>query len=315
MASKQVVARFSLLMQGDRMAAARLSLLSNLLLTLIKIAVGILTHSVSILAEAAHSMSDLLASGLTLVSVRTAELPPDDSHPYGHGKAESLSALAEALLLFLAAGVIIYEAVGKLQENARPERLGWGMGVMALAALVNVFVVRFMFRVAGQTGSQALRADAENHRVDIYAATGVFAGLFLVHVTSWSFFDPILAILVSFLILRTAWTLAREALAPLMDSQLSDEDVAVVRRALDNDPSVLGYHKLRTRQSGSARFVDAHVLMDDDLTLWEAHELTESVEERVREALPNTEVTFHTEPFHAEQRHQEEDHGRRLADP
>ncbi len=309
---KQVQVRLSALMQGDRMAAARLSLVSNLFLTGIKIGVGLLTGSVSILAEAAHSLSDLLASALTLVSVRAAERPPDDSHPYGHGKAESLSALAESLLLFLAAGYIVYEAVGKLKVKAGPQRLDWGLAVMATAALVNVFVVRFMFRVARQTGSQALHADAENHRADIYAASGVFVGLLLVRLTGLGIFDPILAIFVSFLILRTAWILAREALAPLMDSQLSPEDVDIVRHALDSDSSVLGYHKLRTRQSGSARFVDAHVLMDDDLTLWEAHELTEGVEERVRALLPNTEVTFHTEPFHAEQRHQQEEHGRRF---
>lgn len=298
--------------QRQKMTAARLSLLSNLLLTILKVAVGVVTGSVSILAEAAHSLSDLLASGLTFFSVRVSERPPDESHPYGHGKAESLSAMAEAILLLLAALYIIYEAIQKLLSHAKPERVDWGIVVMAVAAIVNVFVVRFMLRVAKATGSQALRADAENHLADIYAAGGVFVGLVLVKVTGLGVFDPALAILVALLIIRVAWGLANGAFSPLMDAQLSVDDLVLVRRVLEDDPSVLAYHKLRTRQSGTARFVDAHVMMDDDLTLAQAHELTEKVEERVREALPNTEVTLHTEPYTAEMRHQQEDHGERL---
>lgn len=300
--------REQLIAQADRFKAARLSVASNLLLSALKIAVGLLTGSVSILAEAAHSLSDLLASGLTLVSVRAAERPPDRDHPYGHGKAESLSAMAEALLLFVAAGFIVYEAISRLLSHVRPERLGWGIGVMAVAAVVNVFVVRVMLTVARRTGSPALRADAENHRTDIYAALGVLGGLVLVHVTGLGVFDPALAILVALLILRAAWSLAASSLAPLMDSQLPAADIELVRRVLEEDPSVLAYHKLRSRHSGKERFVDAHVLMDDDLTLAEAHSLTEDVEEKVRAALPNTEVTLHTEPYHAEREHQHERH-------
>jgi len=294
--------------QSDRFKAARLSVATNLLLGILKIVVGLMTGSVSILAEAAHSLSDLLASGLTMVSVHTAERPPDRDHPYGHGKAESLSALAEALLLFVAAGFIVYEAVGRLLAHTRPDRLGWGIAVMAFAAIVNVFVVRKMLAVARRTGSQALRADAENHRTDIYAALGVLGGLLLVHITGRGIFDPALAILVALLIVRAAWGLAVSALAPLMDSQLPVSDMELVRQVLENDPSVLAYHKLRSRHSGKERFVDAHVLMDDDLTLAEAHALTEDVEEKVRAALPNTEVTLHTEPYRAEREHQHEHH-------
>lgn len=294
--------------QLQKLGAARLSLFSNVVLTVLKVLVGVATGSVSILAEAAHSMSDLLASGLTFFSVRTSELPPDESHPYGHGKVESLSAMAEAFLLMAAALYIMSEAVIKLLGHERPERLDWGIGVMAVAAFVNIFVVRHMIDVARKTGSQALKADAENHRADIYAAGGVFVGLVLVKVTGIGLFDPIMAFAVALLIVKAAWDLATGAFSPLMDAQLSGEDVAAVREILESESSVLAYHKLRTRQSGAARFVDAHVMMDDDLTLAEAHDLTEKVEELVRKALPNTEVTLHTEPYYAELKHQEEVH-------
>lgn len=295
--------------QRTKRAASLLSLASNATLTVLKILVGVATGSVSILADAAHSASDLVASGLTFYSVRQADRLPDESHPYGHGKAENLTALAEAVLLFGVAAYIITESAHKLLAHARPASLGWGMAVMAGAAIVNIFVVRLVLRAGRQTGSQSLLAVAEDHRADILTASGVLVGLALVRVTGRGFFDPLLAVLVSLVILRTAWHLMRGALAPLMDSQLSSEDVATVRQVLDDDPSVLSYHKLRTRQSGAARFVDAHVLMDDNLTLGAAHELTEQIEDRIRAALPYTEVTLHSEPFHAEQRHQAKVHG------
>ncbi|MBV9471265.1 MAG: cation transporter [Abitibacteriaceae bacterium] len=292
----------------DKRKAALLSLYTNLLLMLLKVAVGVLSGSVSVLSEAAHSASDLVASGIAVFSVRIADLPPDELHPYGHGKAESLAALAQALLLLGAATLIIYEAIARLLQHAGPQRVELGMAIMAVSALANIGVVRYMLRVAGQTQSQALAADAENHRVDIYTAAGVLLGLLLVRLTGYSFFDPLLAIAVALLIMNTTWRLMHEALATLMDTHLPAEDVEMVRQVLHDDPSVLGYHKLRTRIAGSVRHVDAHVLMDDELSLAQAHDLTEQVEDRIREALPNTEVTLHTEPYHAEQRHQSEDH-------
>lgn len=292
----------------DKRKAALLSLYTNLFLMLLKVAVGVLSGSVSVLSEAAHSASDLVASGISVFSVRIADLPPDDLHPYGHGKAESLAALAQALLLLGAAAFIIYEAIGRLLHHAGPQRVEWGMAIMAVSALANVGVVRYMRGVAEATQSQALTADAENHRVDIYTAVGVLTGLLLVRITGRGFFDPLLAIAVAFLIIGATWRLMREAIFTLMDTHLPEADVETVRQVLQNEPSVLGYHKLRTRIAGAIRHVDAHVLMDDELTLVQAHDLTEQVEDHIRAALPNTVVTLHTEPYHAEQRHQTEDH-------
>ena len=294
--------------QKSKRAASLLSLASNAVLTVLKLLVGVVSGSVSILAEAAHSTTDLIASGLTFYSVRQADRPPDRTHPYGHGKVENLSALTEGILLLGVAGYVIYEAIHKLISHARPGSLGLGMAVMAASALANVFVVRVVLRVGKQTNSQALLAVAQDHLADIISAGGVLLGLILVKVTGMGFFDPLMAILVSLLILWTAWHLLRGALLPLMDSQLPSAEVDLVRKVLEEDPNVLAYHKLRTRQAGAARFVDAHILMDDHMTLAQAHEFTEDVEEKVKAVLPNTEVTLHTEPYHAERQHQHEDH-------
>lgn len=296
-------------LRREKTAAARLSIYSNTFLTLAKLAVGLLSGSVGVLAEAVHSATDLLASWIAFLSVRVADRPADEEHPYGHGKVESLSGLAEALLIFAVAAYLLYEAVSKIVSQEGPHRVDIGLGVMALSVVMNSLIARHLFRVAHKTDSLALEADAEHLRTDVYTSLGVVAGLALVEATGQPFFDPLAAIVVSLMIVRAAWELTRRSLAPLMDSQLSEEEIAIVRAVLDSEPEVLGYHKLRTRKSGSARHVDAHVLMDDHLTLLEAHELTERLEDRIRAELPHAEVTLHTEPHQAEQRHQYEHHG------
>jgi cation diffusion facilitator family transporter len=294
---------------NEKVAAARFSIFSNALLTLAKMVVGVLTGSVSVLSEAVHSASDLVASSIAYFSVRIADLPADEEHPYGHGKAESLSSMAEALLIFGAAAYIIFEAVHKLISKEPPHRIDLGITVMGVSVVANTLVARYLFRVARKTDSLALEADAEHLRTDVYTSIGVVVGLALVHTTGLSWIDPAIAIVVALLILRAAWRLTRGSLDPLMDTQLPPEDTDAVRAVLDHEPRVLGYHKLRTRKSGSARYVDAHVLMDDNMSLLEAHDLTEELEDRIRDQLPNTEITLHTEPYDAERRHQYEYHG------
>jgi cation diffusion facilitator family transporter len=296
-------------LRSEKISAARLSIISNTFLTLLKLIVGLLSGSVSIISEAVHSASDLIASWIAFFSVRVSDRPADRDHPYGHGKVESLSSLAEALLIFAAAGYIIYESIEKWIARAQPQKLDLGMAVMSLSVVVNVLVARYLFRVAHRTESLALEADAEHLRTDVYTSLGVLAGLALTWRTGWHFIDPLVAIAVALLILHTAWQLTLRSIEPLMDAHLPQEEVASIRQILESEPEVLGYHKLRTRKSGSHRHIDAHILLDDDLTLLEAHELTEKIEDRIRDAIPNVEIMLHTEPYRAEQRHQHEQHG------
>ena len=294
----------------EKVKAARLSIYSNTLLTLFKLIVGMLTGSVSVLSEAAHSASDLLASWIAFFSVRLADTPADEEHPYGHGKVESLSGVAEALLIFGAAAYIIYEAINKMVHRQSPEHIDLGLAVMLVSVVCNVLISRHLFSVAAKTDSMALKADAEHLRTDVFTSVGVLVGLILLKVTGNPLIDPLAGLVVSFLIIHASWRLLHEALNPLMDAQLPDADRDIVRTVLNEEPMVLGFHKLRTRKSGSFRYVDAHVQMDDDMSLLEAHDVTETLEDRIRERLPNTEITLHTEPFRAEQMHQVERHGR-----
>lgn len=285
--------------------AALLSIVSNSTLVLCKLVVGLLCHSVAVLSEAVHSASDLLASVIAYASVRMSDLPPDEDHPYGHGKIESISGLAEALLIVAAALYIIYEAAQKLLRPAlASEPLYLGMAVMALSVVVNFFVCRHLRQVARETDSLALLADAEHLNVDVLTAAGVLVGLALAQCTGKAWMDPVTALVVAVFVLRGAWNLSVEALQPLLDARLPEGEEHLVRDLLDQDERVLGYHKLRTRKSGSQRHVDVHVQLDDHTSLLQAHQVTEELEDAFRQALPGAMVTIHIEPFLAELEHQ-----------
>jgi cation diffusion facilitator family transporter len=160
--------------------------------------------------------------------------------------------------------------------------------------------------VARRTDSLALLADAHHLSVDVWTSLGVVAGLAAVRLTGQAFFDPVVALVIALFIIRTAWGLTRDALAPLIDSVLPEAEVRAVENVMKADARVLGFHKLRTRKSGSQRHVDVHIQVDDELTLREAHALTEELEDRVRDVLPNAHVMIHTEPYEEERRHHQE---------
>jgi cation diffusion facilitator family transporter len=289
-----------------KIRAAQLSVCSNSLLVLLKLGVGLWIGSVAVLSEAIHSGTDLLAALIAFFAVRASDAPPDAKHPYGHGKMESVSGIAEALLILGAGAYIIYKAVQALIHARESRLVGWGVAVMALSAIVNFFVARHLFRVARATESVALEADAHHLGIDIWTSLGVVAGLALVWITGRHLFDPLVALSVAFFILRTGWHILRRAFSPLLDEQLPEEEVRAVEAIMANHADILGWHKLRTRKSGSQRHIDVHIQVDDDMSLKDAHRLTEDLEDAMRAALPNLSVMIHTEPYEEEKRHHEE---------
>jgi cation diffusion facilitator family transporter len=296
--------------QRRKRQAALLSIGSNSALVAAKLVVGFISGSVSVLSEAIHSATDLIASIVAFFSVRVSDTPPDAEHPYGHGKIEAVSGLVEALLIFLAAFYIVYEAISKLISRQGPHRmLEAGLAIMATSAVTNFLLSRHLKRVARATDSLALAADSEHLQTDVVTSVGVFVGLALARITHLGWFDPVAGLGVALLILHTAYRLTRRSLKPLLDARLPNEEEERIKQVLNGDPRVLGYHKLRTRKSGSQRHADVHVLIDDDSTLLEAHDLTEELEDRVRTCLPDIYINIHIEPYHAEMRHQQEAHG------
>jgi cation diffusion facilitator family transporter len=283
---------------GAKVRAARLSVFSNALLVLFKLGAGVLTGSVSVLSEAIHSAVDLVAAAIAFFSVRASDLPADADHPYGHGKVENLSAVGEALLIFAAAGFILYHAAERAVDDAPLERLGFAMGVMVLSAIINFFVSQHLLRVARATDSVALAADAWHLRVDVFTSVAVLVGLVAVQVTGLSLIDSVVGVAVALLIVRTAIRLTQEAGGPLMDRLLPSEEIARLRDILDADERVVGYHKVRARKSGSHRHIDLHLLVDEEMSLRDAHRLAEEVEDRIRDEFgkAGVHIITHVEP-------------------
>ncbi|MFN3650186.1 MAG: cation diffusion facilitator family transporter [Armatimonadota bacterium] len=296
----------------DAARAAALSLGANLFLVAIKISAGFLSGSISVLAEGVQSTMDVVASALILFTVRAAAQPPDPEHPYGHGKFENLASLGQ-MVLILGSAVYLFGAAWERWQDPVLPRVDWGAGALTIAVVVNLVVSNRLFRVAQRTGSQALEAEALHLRGDMLSCVGVLAGLFLVWITQEPRLDPLIAAVMTVLIVVGAVRLLRESLRPLLDESLPAEEEEMVRAVLDEHPEVRGYHRLRTRRAGSHRLIDLHVLLDDDLTFRRAHELSEEIEEAIRACFPNADVIVHAEPYEEEQRHQEEVHHHRLS--
>lgn len=277
--------------------AAAISVLSNSTLVVLKLVVGLITGSVSILAEAIHSANDLIASVIALVSIRIAEAPPDQEHPYGHGKAEGISAAVEAVLIVGAALWIVVEAVQKLLARHPTEQLGWGIGVMMVSVVVNTVVSRLLFRVAREEDSPALEADAHHLSTDVYTSLGVAVGLTLVWLTDWHILDPLVAIGVALLIVHIGLGLTLKSLHHLMDARLPSADVSLIEDILNGETRIHSWHNLRTRKSGNTRHIDLHIVFRQDASLTEAHEVADELEKRIASELSPAHVVIHVDPY------------------
>jgi cation diffusion facilitator family transporter len=279
--------------------AAAVSIASNATLIAFKLAVGIMSGSIAIISEALHSGSDLVAALIAFWSVRQASHPPDERHHYGHEKVENLSGVIEALLIIAAAGVIIYEGIMKIIHGPSIDHIWLGIGVMLVSGVANLIVSkRVLYPVARRTQSAALEADAAHLLTDVYTSFGVAFGLLLVRLTDWPYFDPIAAIAVAVLIIKTGYDLVMESTRVLLDETLPDDELEEIRRCVREHRGdiIYGYHRLRARRAGSRRHVDLHVTVEEDLSITEAHEIAMHITEDIRTCIPNTDVLVHVEP-------------------
>ena len=283
---------------------AMLSVISNSSLVILKLAVGLIIGSVSVISEAIHSGVDLLAAIIALFAVRKSGKPADDDHPFGHGKVENISGTVEALLIFLAAGWIIFEAVEKLR-NPEPIDEAWlGIAVMLTSVLANIIVSKKLFLVGRETESVALLADAWHLRTDVYTSVGVFGGLIVI--SAGGFFypgvdlrwvDPVAAIGVAVLIIKAAYHLTIESARDLVDAGLPAQEVNEVAKHIKSfAPTIRGFHRLRTRKAGASRFVEFHIRVDASMSVDESHRIADMITCSIKQHYPGTTVTIHIEP-------------------
>jgi cation diffusion facilitator family transporter len=260
-----------------------------------KLVVGIISGSVSIISEAVHSSMDLIAAVIAFFAVKVSDNPPDSRHPYGHGKIENISGVIEALLIFIAAVWIIIEAIKKLLGAAiELDSIGIGSLIMVISAAINIYVSGKLYKVARETKSVALEADALHLKTDVFTSLGVAAGLGLIMITGINWLDPVVAILVALFIFHEAFKLLKRAYTPLLDEAWEDNDIDDLKKELNN--LNVNFHELRTRVAGNYRFLDLHIFMPKDLSVESAHHYCDMIEEKLTTKFENLNVTIHVEP-------------------
>lgn len=274
---------------------ARLSVLSNSLLIIMKLIVGIISGSVSIISEAIHSSMDLVAAIIAFFAVRVSDTPPDPKHPYGHGKVENISGVVEGVLILVAAVWIIVEAIRKLLgESIELESIGLGALIMFISAVINTIVSRMLYKVARETKSLALEADALHLKTDVYTSLGVAVGLGLIMLTGVKWLDPVVAILVALFIIKESMVLLKKAFSPLLDSSWGDDEIEDLEKRLNK--MEVNYHDLRTRRAGNYRFVDIHIQIPEGESVGNAHQYCDKIENDLKDSYENLTVTIHVEP-------------------
>lgn len=283
----------------EKKLAAVLSIVSNLLLIILKFIAGVISGSIGIISEAIHSGSDLLASIITFFSVSESSKPADKDHQFGHGKYEDFTSFLEGILIILAAFYIIYEALKKIIFSLEIEvDANIGVFVMFFSVLANLFVSTYLFKTARKTGSTALYADGEHLRTDIYSSLAVLIGLILVKVTGNHIFDPLIAIAVAVIIFIAGYKICEEAAKSLLDTALDEDENILIKEIVEKhfDENIVSLKSLRTRKAGLKKNIEIILIVEKTMQILDSHNLCDEIESKIEEKLQNTDISIHLEP-------------------
>lgn len=279
-------------------SAARLSIIAAGFLIILKAVTGYLTGSISVWASLLDSAMDIFASTINFFAVRAAARPPDDDHLYGHGKVESLAGLFQSAVITASAAFLIREALHRI-FTPHPTGMEWlGVGTMLVASLVSVALVARLRSVARKTDSPALSADAVHYATDVYTNGAALIALAVVALTGWLLVDPLISLTISAFILWSAFDVARDSVNVLMDKRLPEEIDEMVATVVSryHGEGVLGFHDLRTRRSGSHKFIDLHLDVNNELSFQGAHDLSVRVLRALEAEIPRSRVQIHCDP-------------------
>jgi len=275
---------------------AWLSIAAAVLTIGLKAAAYLITNSIGLLSDALESVVNLVSAMMALAMLTIAARPADEDHAYGHSKAEYFSSGVEGTLILIAAVSIGVAAIERLTHPKSIEQVGLGVGVAIAAAGVNLGVALVLLRAAKHYESITLEADAHHLLTDVWTSAGVVVGIIAVGITGWNPLDPIVALAVAANIVWTGIRFIRKSVLGLMDTALPMDEQNLIRSVLETHREIgVKYHALRTRQSGSRRFVSLHVLVPGIWTVQRGHQLVEHIEEDISRALPNVIVLTHLE--------------------
>lgn len=277
---------------------AYLSIAAALSTILLKGVAWWLTGSVGLLSDALESFVNLAGALMALAMLSLAAEPEDETHAYGHSKAEYFSSAFEGFLILVAAGSIGYAAVDRLFHPQAIEAVGVGLAVSVVASLINLATARILMKVGREQNSITLEADAHHLLTDVWTSVGVIGGVALVWLTGWLWLDPVIALLVAANIVWTGWQLLHRSASGLMDASIPEEQCKAVVAVLEGyRRQGLDFHALRTRQAGMRAFVTLHVLVPGAWTVQQGHDWLERIEADIRGAVPNAHVMTHLEPI------------------
>jgi cation diffusion facilitator family transporter len=281
---------------SPKMRAERVAIAGAAALAAGKLAVGFATNSIGVLSAAADSVFDVAISSFNLLSIRIADSPADEGHPFGHGKAENLAGLLQTAVIFLVGGGLLVEAVRRLSRGTRPEHAEWGIAVMVVSMGVSWLITRHLRRVGQETDSVVLLADAVHYQSDVWTNAGVLLGLGLLWLTGSGLFDALIGIGVAVVIMGTAYRLFMRSIHELMDAALPESEQRAIAEVIHRHRFVVASRDLRTRRAGSQRHIDFTIVSCRHLPLGEAHDLVDHVEKEIAETIPGAHVVVHAEP-------------------
>ncbi len=257
-----------------------------------------LTGSVGLLSDAMESVVNLVAAVVALAALTIASIPPDEDHAYGHSKAEYFSSGFEGALILLAAGSIAWTAIPRLVNPQPLEQVWIGLGISALAALVNLGVSRILLHAGRTYNSITLEANAHHLMTDVWTSAGVIVGVSAVVLSGWERLDPIIALVVAANILWTGTHLLRRSALGLLDTAIPPSEQDAIMQVLDQYRTRgVQYHALRTRQAGARKFISVHILVPGEWTVHRGHQLLEQLELDIKAALPGVQILTHLEPL------------------
>lgn len=286
----------------ERSAAEKLILIAGwasmavaLILLIAKLSAWFWTGSVGVLAALVDSLLDLLASGINMLAIRYAMVPPDDEHRFGHGKAEALAGLGQAIFISSSALFLFIFSIERIINPEIIESLSIGTSVIGFSIILTSILVMFQRYVVRKTGSVAIKADSLHYAADFLSNGGVLLGLVLYYY-GWLYSDPVIALLISMFILKSAYDIGNESVQLLLDRELPEDEQRNILDVVASHTDVIEVHDLRTRQSGRTKFVQLHLVMAGQLSLFDAHVLSDAVEADIRALFEDVDIIIHQDP-------------------
>jgi cation diffusion facilitator family transporter len=283
--------------RNKKLRAALLSVIVSTFLICIKLVFGFLTNSISIFASAVDSFLDLSASSVNYFSIRKAEKPADREHRFGHGKAEGLAGLFQSSVIGISSLYLIYISIKRIFIGTTIESLNSGIFIMVFSTVVSYVLATHLRKTAEETDSIALSADSLHYRADVYTSSSVIIGLIIIRFSGLVLIDSIISICIALYIIWSSLSVLNESVDILMDKELPKETLEEVKEIiLNHKPLVKSFHKMRTRRSGSKRFIEFHLVVDHKLSFVESHDLAEDIIKDIEGKVPNADVTVHVDP-------------------